>query len=194
MLIFKVLLVTFVIIQNSIRFVFQRRYATTHAQKQTEKEPTREKWLVRYVGSSYAVAVLIWVLTDWLSFAQMPFPDWLRYVGFLIGASSTYYFYLVHRQLGDNWSPVLEIRNKHQLVITGLYRFVRHPMYSSMLVGTVGISLLVANWVVVFITFLAFIVLCIVRIPDEEQLMTDTFGKQYQDYMRKTKRLIPNLF
>ena len=194
MLIFKILLAIIILIQSVIRIIYQQRYAVTHAKKETEKEPNREKWLVRYVAASYFIPAMIWLFTDWLEFAQMPFPDWLRWVGFLISLAGVLYFYMVHQQLGDNWSPVLEIRPKHELIITGLYKYIMHPMYSSMTLGLIGMTLLGANWLIFLVVSLATFLLFVVRIPDEEQLMIDQFGKQYQDYRRRTKRLIPYIF
>ncbi|WP_198174960.1 isoprenylcysteine carboxylmethyltransferase family protein [Spirosoma arboris] len=89
---------------------------------------------------------------------------------------------------------MLEIRPQHQLVVSGLYRYVRHPMYADMLLWVVSFGLLTANWFYSLTMSVGMTILFVVRIPDEEKLMIDQFGDQYRHYMKTTKRLIPYLF
>jgi protein-S-isoprenylcysteine O-methyltransferase Ste14 len=53
-----------------------------------------------------------------------------------------------HADLGTNWSLTLEVREKHQLVTHGIYRALRHPMYSALLLYSLGQALVVPNWIV----------------------------------------------
>jgi protein-S-isoprenylcysteine O-methyltransferase Ste14 len=96
--------------------------------------------------------------------------------------------------LGDNWSPVLEIRSEHTLVDSGPYRWVRHPMYSDMGLWVVSFVLVTANWFYAITLCAGLAALLIVRIPDEEKLMEAQFGEQYRRYMSRTKRLIPFVY
>jgi protein-S-isoprenylcysteine O-methyltransferase Ste14 len=176
-----------------IRYQYQKQYKRTHEVKLVERAPRREQMLVKLVGSFVAVSTLLWAFSV-IDFAQVPMPALLRWLGVPVGLASTWLFYLVHRQLDKNWSPVLEIRASHELIVTGVYRLVRHPMYTAMFIWLLGNVFLTANWLLVFIQGLAIFILFMVRIPDEEKLMADQFGQQYLAYTARTKRLIPFLF
>lgn len=177
-----------------IRAYYQKQYGITHKQKIVEKRPKREAFLVRFVGLSVALPTLVWAFTPFLAFATLPLPTAVRWLGLPISLFSTWYFYEVHRQLGKNWSPVLEIRPKHELVVTGLYQFVRHPMYSAMWVWWLGNVFLTANWVLVLVQFIGISGMLAIRLPDEERMMVEQFGEQYKAYCKKTKRFIPFIF
>ena len=129
-LIYKILLLTLFVAMNIIRSYYQRRYKSTHALKTREKRKTREKFLIGLMFLCLSVPGLLWLFTDVLAFGQLQLSDSLRLLGYAIGLLSMFLFWHVHKVLGDNWSPVLEIREAHKLVVAGAYRWVRHPMYS----------------------------------------------------------------
>ena len=112
----------------------------------------------------------------------------------LVAASGLWLFRRSHIELGKNWSISLDLREGHQLVTSGLYRHVRHPMYASIFLYAVGQALVVPNWIVGPANLVAFFVLFAVRVQSEEQMMADKFGDQYRNYMAKTKRLIPGIW
>ena len=97
-------------------------------------------------------------------------------------------------RLGKNWSISLEVRERHALVQTGIYRFIRHPMYASFFVLALAQFLLLPNWGAGVAGLVGVSVLYAFRVRNEERLMHETFGSDYVDYMTKTKRLIPWIF
>jgi protein-S-isoprenylcysteine O-methyltransferase Ste14 len=193
-LLYKILLGALVVAMNLIRMYYQRRYGTTHAVKESEIAPKREKGLTRVMFFALAVPGMLWLFTPWLSFGQFHLPDAVRLAGFAAGVYSMWWFYRIHRTLGDNWSPVLEIRREHTLITSGPYRYVRHPMYADMLLWLVSFALVTANWFYALTIAAGLSILFGVRIPDEERLMIERFGEQYRAYMKRTKRLIPYIF
>jgi protein-S-isoprenylcysteine O-methyltransferase Ste14 len=192
-LIYKILLGVIVIAMNLIRLYYMKRYGKWH-NKVKEIAPVREKRLTQMMTVAMAEPGILWLFTPWLSFGQFALPDGMRIAGFVIGAYGMWWFYLIHRTLGDNWSPVLEIRTEHTLIVSGPYKRVRHPMYSDMILGAVSIVLITANWFYAITLFVGQTILFVVRIPDEEKLMTERFGEQYIAYMKRTKRLIPYVY
>jgi protein-S-isoprenylcysteine O-methyltransferase Ste14 len=100
-------------------------------------------------------------------------------------------FYRSHVDLGRNWSISLEIRKEHRLVTTGVYRFIRHPMYSSFFLLALAQVLLVPNWLAGASGLLGVGVLYAFRVQQEERMMLEGFGTDYRSYMAHTKRLIP---
>jgi protein-S-isoprenylcysteine O-methyltransferase Ste14 len=102
-------------------------------------------------------------------------------------------FWRSHSDLGQNWSISLELRKGHQMVTRGVYGPVRHPMYAAILLWDIGQGLLIENWLAGWSALVTFVVMCVLRIPREEQMMCASFGDTYHVYMRKTGRLFPRL-
>jgi len=94
--------------------------------------------------------------------------------------------------LGSNWSGSVAVKEEHTLTRTGPYRWVRHPIYTGMLVGAAGTAVSVGEWRgvcgVVLMTLGFYI-----KARQEEQLMMQTFGAQYDDYKRATGMLVPGI-
>lgn len=92
--------------------------------------------------------------------------------------------------LGRNWSGYVTYKKDHELVMGGPYKFVRHPIYSSMLFMIIGTFLYYGTtWIILLLIFYMSIFLW--RIKKEEEIMIKLFGKRYIDYMKRTKALIP---
>ena len=144
-LIYKIFLAALVIAMNLIRIHYQKRYKQSHAVKDVEMAPKREKLLTQIMFVALAVPGMMWLFTGWLSFGQFGLPDSVRIAGFGVGVYSIWWFYRIHKTLGDNWSPVLEIRREHTLITGGPYRYVRHPMYSDMMLWLVSFALVTSN-------------------------------------------------
>ncbi|HEV8336512.1 MAG TPA: isoprenylcysteine carboxylmethyltransferase family protein, partial [Candidatus Polarisedimenticolia bacterium] len=99
-----------------------------------------------------------------------------------------------HADLGTNWSITLEVREKHRLVTQGLYRRVRHPMYLALLLYSVGQGLVLPNYVVGPSYAVAMALLVALRIGPKERMMLEEFGKDYEEYMARTKRVVPGVW
>ena len=82
--------------------------------------------------------------------------------------------------------------NQGQLVVKGLYRWVRHPMYTVLFGYFVGLALVSASWLIAFLTAASIVVLYR-RIGVEERMMSEQFGEEYEEYARRTGRLLPRL-
>ena len=103
-------------------------------------------------------------------------------------------FYKSHADLGTNWSVTLEVRERHRLITQGVYRRIRHPMYSALVLYSVGQALVIPNWVAGPSTGVAFAILISLRIHAEEKMMSETFGDEYAEYEARTKRLVPGVW
>jgi protein-S-isoprenylcysteine O-methyltransferase Ste14 len=114
--------------------------------------------------------------------------------GWAVGLFS---FYLRRRAiaaLGRFWSLHVEIRETHQLVREGPFRWVRHPAYSSMILEILSIALLLRGWHTTIIVFAAFIPTLLARIRIEERALIEKFGQSYVDFKKATPALVPNPF
>jgi protein-S-isoprenylcysteine O-methyltransferase Ste14 len=103
-------------------------------------------------------------------------------------------FYRSHADLGTNWSITLEVRERHRLITQGVYRGVRHPMYSALALYAIGQALVIPNWIAGLSNLIAFAVLFALRIGAEERMMAEQFGAEYAAYAARTKRLIPRVW
>ena len=92
------------------------------------------------------------------------------------------------------WSASLKIREKHTLVTAGVYRLIRHPMYSSFLLLAFAQFLLLSNWFAGLAGTAGALALFAFRVEREEKMMTDLFGAEYSTYMTRTKRIIPWIY
>ena len=94
--------------------------------------------------------------------------------------------------LGRNWGMPMSRKEEPELVTGGPYAFVRHPIYTgivlAMLGSAIGVSVL---WVVLLVAFAPYFVHSARR---EEELMREQFPAQYPDYMRRTKMIVPFVF
>jgi protein-S-isoprenylcysteine O-methyltransferase Ste14 len=136
---------------------------------------------------------LIWTLTPVFAFADYPLNPILLFTGALCLMLGLWLFYRSHADLGTNWSITLEVREKHQLVTHGVYRWIRHPMYSALLIYSLGQALALPNWFVGSSYGVAMVLLIALRMGREERMMLEKFGKEYEAYMATTKRLIPGI-
>jgi protein-S-isoprenylcysteine O-methyltransferase Ste14 len=97
------------------------------------------------------------------------------------------------RTLGSNWSGTVTVKKEHELITAGPYRYVRHPIYSGLLLGFLGSSLAWGQWRgLLSLGIAAYALARKWRI--EEQFMTETFGGAYSDYAAHTPAVIPRLF
>jgi protein-S-isoprenylcysteine O-methyltransferase Ste14 len=102
-------------------------------------------------------------------------------------------FWRAHADLGLNWSQTLEVRKGHEVVKTGVYGSIRHPMYAAILLFSLAQGLLLENWLAGWSALVTFAILVLIRMPREEAMMCEFFGQGYRDYMRQTGRLLPRI-
>jgi protein-S-isoprenylcysteine O-methyltransferase Ste14 len=95
--------------------------------------------------------------------------------------------------LGQNWSPSLEIGEQQTLVTHGVYRRIRHPMYAAHWMWSIAQALLLHNWIAGPAGLVCFLPLYLMRVPREEQMMFDHFGAAYRAYITRTGRVIPRI-
>lgn len=164
------------------------------AEKMSERWVTgREKSLLFLLWGGMFVLPVIYAATNWLDFANYSLPGWAGWLGVGLIVGAVFVFWRAHADLGLNWSPTLEIREKHELITRGIYSVVRHPMYASQILWSLAQILLLQNWVAGFASLAVFFPFYFLRVKAEEQLMLEQFGDQYRSYMQKVGGLFPSL-
>jgi len=97
---------------------------------------------------------------------------------------------LARKKLARNWSSSIAFKKDHELITTGIYRYVRHPIYTGLLLMLLGNALFFAT-LGAAIGFLIVIISMFVKFSQEEKLLTKHFPAAYPAYKKKTKALIP---
>ncbi len=155
------------------------------------------RWLflaIRLAGLSLFVSTLTYlVYPPAMAWSQIPLMQGARWLGLAVAIFSVGLLFCTLSALGKNLTDTVAVRANHSLVLTGPYRWVRHPYYVSFGLLIVSAMLLSANWFVGATGFLA-LALLVIRTPIEEQMLVKRFGKDYLVYMEKTPRFIPTIW
>lgn len=172
-----------------VRLPHQRRARRTKVVQDARTTADRLALGAATVGLS--LFPILYVATGFPAFADYPFRPWMGWVGLLVEAGFLALFYASHKQLGKNWSVTLEIRDEHQLVTDGLYRYVRHPMYSSFWLWAIAQFFLLPNWAAGLSGLIGVAILYFFRVGKEEAMMRRRFGDAYDQYSARTGRIVP---
>jgi protein-S-isoprenylcysteine O-methyltransferase Ste14 len=174
---------------------FARLWMTRHKSPSVNSRfyhKNREMFFVRLSGMAVVLAYLYVFLPD-TPYFHFGVPTPLRWVGAGLMLIGNIFFIAAHNELGKQWSAELEIQSGHNLIDTGIYQFIRHPMYTGFLVFGLGLILLSANffgcaYLPVVSVMIAF------RLPAEEAMLLEVFGETYQKYQSRTSALFPGIF
>lgn len=160
----------------------------------TENEgQVKDKLLVLILFLGTSILPLISILTPWLNAFDFRNPPGLGPIGIGLLAAGLVVLHLAHRDLRENYSQDLEIKNDHKLITNGIYHYIRNPMYAAgflMALSQVG---LLENWLSGFAGIITLTLFYLLRLPEEEAMLLNHFGEQYLDYTETTPRLIPVL-
>lgn len=95
------------------------------------------------------------------------------------------------RELGKQWSLQARLIEGHKLVTTGVYSFVRHPIYTAMFGMLIATGLVLSHWAAFAIGVIVFLVGTKIRTNFEETLLEDAFGKEFETWKGEVPGLIP---
>ncbi len=154
----------------------------------------REIFVLALAWLGSMILPLLWVFSPLFAGAEYPLNPAVFAAGVLLAALGLWLLRRSHVALGKNWSISLALRQEHELVTSGIYRYVRHPMYTAIFLYALGQALVVPNGIAGPANLVAFLVLFAMRVKVEERMMVDKFGDQYRAYRAKTKRLIPYIW
>ncbi len=136
---------------------------------------------------------LLTFATPVLDFAAYPVTILQIAAGIVETVLGLWLFWRAHADLGTNWSETLETRADHVLVTTGIYRSMRHPMYSAFLCFGIAQMFLLNNWLAGPAGLVGSVIGFGMRIGREERMMAETFGTAWHEYTKRTGRSWPRL-
>jgi protein-S-isoprenylcysteine O-methyltransferase Ste14 len=128
-----------------------------------------------------------------LSAPIVPWTPALFWLGLAVTCGGLAFAVWARRTIGRNWSAIVTIKEDHELVTTGPYALVRHPIYTGLLLGFLGWATAVDRWrgpLAVVIVYLALWR----KYRLEERWMRERFGAAYDAYRTRVKALVPFLF
>jgi protein-S-isoprenylcysteine O-methyltransferase Ste14 len=118
---------------------------------------------------------------------------WSNALGIAITAAGIAFAFWARAYLGSNWSSAVTVKVGHELVRSGPYRFVRHPIYTGLILALFGTGIVrhqVRGVIAVVLAYIGFKI----KSKIEERTMINTFGAQYDEYSRTTGAIVPRLW
>lgn len=129
----------------------------------------------------------------WLYRQLWPPGIWAFWIGAAVTAAGLLFAVWARQHLGSNWSSSVTIKQDHELIITGPYAVVRHPIYTGILIGFLGTAIALSQ-VRGFIGFVLIFLVLWPKLRKEEEWMRSQLGEAYATYARRTAALVPYLF
>jgi protein-S-isoprenylcysteine O-methyltransferase Ste14 len=183
--IFRLILISFLALFLPVGLFHRLRAATS------EKLDRRQEGIVllvaiRLLGAVLLSGLLVFLINPaWMAWAALPLPLAARWAGVAVCVLAFSWLSWTYLNLGKNITDTVVTRKEHVLVITGPYRWVRHPFYVGLALAVAGLSLMMANWFV-FIGGSAVFLLLVFRTRKEEKNLIERFGDEYRRYMART--------
>ena len=176
-----------------MRMYFNRKSFQAAKQDGVTWKESRLNQTARFLAGMGGIALMVLYIINpqWLAWASLPLPGWLRWAGAALAVAGAGLLWWVQTSLGRNFSGNLHVLGNHQLVTSGPYRWVRHPMYSVFYVLFVSWFLITANALIGVLWIGTITLIVFDRLDHEEQVMLETFGDEYRQYMQRTGRLLP---
>ena len=135
------------------------------------------------------IVIFLCVRRPELRMSPLPHNEITGAVAVAVCAAGIALAFAARYHLGANWSPIPAVKENHELVTSGPYRMIRHPIYSGMILAFVGTSFITAPafWLAFAILSVTFVARC----RTEEKMMEAEFPETYEAYEKTTWALIP---
>lgn len=164
---------------------------------QKRKEVKKEKKSIVETGTMLVFLFFFYFLVKF-QIGQINFiPFFLKVIlaisGLIVLAIGCYINIIGRLNLGKNWSNQIKIYQDHSFISSGVYRFVRHPLYASIIWMFFGASLIYSNYLAFFANAFIFIPFMYYRGKQEESMLIKEF-EDYKNYQMKVGMFFPKLF
>jgi protein-S-isoprenylcysteine O-methyltransferase Ste14 len=162
--------------------------------KPAQSQESRLYRVMRLVILAITFALLFWDRTaiGILGRRFVPESPAIAYASFAITLAGLAIALWARLHLGQYWSDKVVLQIDHQLIRSGPYAYMRHPIYSGVLLGVAGTALLLGEWRGV-LAFALLLTNYAIKAKKEERILSTRFGGQFQDQMRRAGFLLPRL-
>ncbi|MCU1336103.1 MAG: Isoprenylcysteine carboxyl methyltransferase [Bryobacterales bacterium] len=128
-----------------------------------------------------------------LSKRIVPMDPAIAYIGLALTAAGLGFAVWARFVIGRNWGSMITVQQDHQLMRTGPYAIVRHPIYSGLILATLGTAIIIGE-LGGFVSVALMLISWGYKSRLEESFMIEQFGAEYEEYRRKVKGLIPGIW
>ena len=193
--IFRIIAAVILFTGIGISTYFRRKADRDSGEKLSRKaDGTPMMTAIRIGGLILWLSPLVYLINPaWMAWSKIGLPEWTRWLGVGIGVLCVFGIYWLFSSIGSGITPVSATRKEHKLSTSGIYRWVRHPLYTIGSSFIVSFGVMADNWFIALMGVLAFIGMA-VRTPKEEANLIDKFGDEYRDYMKRTGRFLPKVW
>jgi protein-S-isoprenylcysteine O-methyltransferase Ste14 len=159
----------------------------------SQKEEGKLMLPLRLIGLAGWLSVLVYMINPrWMAWSSFSLPDGFRWAGAALALAGFSIAVTAARAIGKNVTRTVVTREDHELVTSGPYRYIRHPLYTAGMFLSWGLGLLAANWFILGAWLIGF-VLIVLRLPNEEAHLIAAFGDDYRAYIKRTGAFTPRL-
>jgi protein-S-isoprenylcysteine O-methyltransferase Ste14 len=151
-----------------------------------QKLDRRARWGVLLVAIAYS---MLWQSKFW----ERSVPLWRIALSVFFLLLAALLSWTGARALGRQWRIDAGLSSDHELVVSGPYRVVRHPIYTSMLCMLFGTGVMITPLPLLVLSALVFVVGTEIRVRIEDRLLASRFGERFRDYQRSVPAYIPYL-
>jgi protein-S-isoprenylcysteine O-methyltransferase Ste14 len=176
-----------------IAFFLYWQIKAAHTKATKRLEPAGSRYLRVFI---FLIAIVL------LSTTRVPLPRlylqlwpvglWPFWLGAAVTIAGLLFAIWAREHLGRNWSRSVTIKHDHELITTGPYAMVRHPIYTGILTGFLGMAIAISQ-IRGFIVFVLIFLVFWIKLRMEEQWMHSQFGEVYSSYAHQTAALVPYL-
>lgn len=147
--------------------------------------------IFRKSALSYIQVIVLLQLTGLTIFPFPSFPPVLQLVTVLVSVTGLTLCIIARRALGNNWTNAkdYQLHKIPRLVTNGVYKHIRHPIYLGVNLMLTGAELLTHSYLIVLLPFIYF--WTYKQAKKEEQLLLTHLGKEYENYLSRTKMFLP---
>jgi protein-S-isoprenylcysteine O-methyltransferase Ste14 len=158
-----------------------------------EKHRTRQDVAWAAARPLLVILILAMPFCDRRDLLTMPESSSLRWSGLVLVAAGFILITWTTVELGRQYSVYITLQQDHRLITSGPYRYIRHPRYLGVMMVALGLALLFRSWIALLaLPFL--LALLIFRLSDEEKLLQEEFGGQWEAYVQRSWRLVPFVY
>ncbi|MFW9886609.1 MAG: methyltransferase family protein [Candidatus Thorarchaeota archaeon] len=118
----------------------------------------------------------------------------ISYIGIIVYVVGAILVLRSRIQLGRYGDGTPALKEDHHLLTDGIYSYIRHPLYAGGMLGRCGLGLSFRGYLGTIVFVLVYCIIFRKRMEIEEQLLISEFGEEYEEYMRRTKRLFPYIY
>jgi protein-S-isoprenylcysteine O-methyltransferase Ste14 len=155
-----------------------------------------EGWLAAITRIGFALPLLIVLLLNIffppvMRWAKFNLPEIIQVAGLILGFISVPFLWWVFLNIGKNISETVLVKDQHELITSGPYRWIRHPLYAGALLLLGAVSLIFQDLVILGYVVVGILAFRLLVIPAEEERLLEAFGEDYECYRRRTGTLLP---